>query len=209
MMMNMPSTEHAVQLAKEHPNLGVGVHLVLTSKKPLRNDVSSLVNENGEFKNKKQIFEYIDIDRKHIEAEWEAQIEKFLSYGLQPTHFDSHHFVHSHPNISPVIFQLAEKYNVPVRNNFGIEKPPHIITTELFISKFFGDNVELDTILEIEKYKDNTVELMCHPGYVDHELLMNSTYHLKRTNELEILTSTTIKNWIKRNNIRLINYRDI
>ena len=34
-LTNMPGFNHAIQLAKENPNLGIGIHLTLTCGKPL------------------------------------------------------------------------------------------------------------------------------------------------------------------------------
>lgn len=49
LMANMPGATHAAALAKDKPNLGVGVHLVLTIGKPLTEDVPSLIDKNGHF----------------------------------------------------------------------------------------------------------------------------------------------------------------
>src|ERR1700732_1931642 len=67
MMMNMPGTGHAIELAKEYPSLQVGIHLVLTCGKPLLQDVHSLVDENGHFKKLKQIREKNDIVLDELE----------------------------------------------------------------------------------------------------------------------------------------------
>ncbi len=95
-MMNMPGTEHAVHLAKEYKTLGVGVHLVLTAGEPLLKNVPSLVGADGLF-HKQGVVREGNIDPEEVEREWTAQIEKFLSYGLIPTHLDSHHHVHGLP----------------------------------------------------------------------------------------------------------------
>ena len=44
LLTNTSSFDHAIQLAKDHPNLGVGIHLNITSLQPLRKDVPSLVD---------------------------------------------------------------------------------------------------------------------------------------------------------------------
>lgn len=48
-MVNMGGFEHAVQLARETPTLGVGIHLVLTCGAPVSHDVPSLTDEHGRF----------------------------------------------------------------------------------------------------------------------------------------------------------------
>lgn len=49
-MAGMPGFDHAVQLAKENPKLGIGVHLTLTCGYPLLKDYQTIVDENGKFK---------------------------------------------------------------------------------------------------------------------------------------------------------------
>ena len=48
-MMNMPYTDMAISLAKQHPQLGLGIHLVLTLGKPLTSNCKSFIDENGNF----------------------------------------------------------------------------------------------------------------------------------------------------------------
>lgn len=55
------------------------------------------------------------VNPEEVEREWTAQIEKFLSYGLKPTHLDSHHHVHGLPILHDVLERLAATYNVPIR----------------------------------------------------------------------------------------------
>lgn len=126
MMMNMPGTEHAVRLAKEYNLLGVGVHLVLTAGEPLLGDVPSLVGSDGSF-HKQSVVREGNINPEEVEREWTAQIEKFLSYGLTPTHLDSHHHVHGLPILHDVLERLAAKYNVPIRRCGKIERCIHFL----------------------------------------------------------------------------------
>ena len=48
-MAGMPGFDHAVELAKENKELGVGVHLTLTSYKPVLDSHKTIVNEHGYF----------------------------------------------------------------------------------------------------------------------------------------------------------------
>ena len=50
---------------------------------------------------------------------------------------------------------------------------------------------------------------MCHPAYLDNRILNVSSYAIPRMTELETLTSKELKDYINKNNIELINYRDI
>ena len=48
LMVNMPGTEEAVDLAERHPGLGVGLHFNLTEGRPLT-DALSLVDSDGAY----------------------------------------------------------------------------------------------------------------------------------------------------------------
>ncbi|HWO78225.1 MAG TPA: chitin disaccharide deacetylase [Bacillus sp. (in: firmicutes)] len=211
MMCNSPYMEHAVELAKQNPGLGVGVHLVLTSRTPLCDDVPSLLDENGKFYHQSQIFEHAK--EEDIEREWTAQIERFLASGLNPTHLDSHHNVHSHPIAFPVAIKLASKYGLPIRNalndNFDYGS---VRTTDIMLRKFYGDHVTYETLEEQLKRvaaKPQTAEINCHPGYIDEELRSQSSYVDKRTVEYTLLTSERIKNFAKELNIEFTTYAAI
>ncbi|MDM5190791.1 chitin disaccharide deacetylase [Bacillus sp. DX4.1] len=191
MMMNMPGTEHAARLAKEYTTLGVGVHLVLTAGKPLLTDVPSLVKEDGLFHKQATVWEG-DINPEDVEREWTAQIEKFLSYGLTPTHLDSHHHVHSLPILHDVLERLAEKYNVPIRR---CEQERAVRPfSDVFYSDFYSDGVQEDYFMRLkERVLDGkTVEIMVHPAYIDPELVKHSSYVMDRVKELRILTESSL-----------------
>lgn len=195
MLVNTPGVEHAALLAKQYPTLGVGVHLNLTFGKPVSENVSSLVNDTGQFSFKNNT----DVSLEEVEREWEAQIEKFLSLGLKPTHFDSHHHVHRRPFLAPVVKSLAEKYKLPVRNVFVTNEEQIPLLTEIFIDKFYGRNLSADVfkMLPEKVPAHSTVEMMCHPAYIDTFLKSNSSYCEERLTELDILTSVALPEGIK------------
>jgi chitin disaccharide deacetylase len=192
MMMNMPGINHAVELAKEHPTLKLGIHLVLTCGKPLRSDVPTLIDEQGNFKKMKDLNKNLSL--MELEREWTTQIDRFLNFGLTATHFDSHHHVHSIPEFLPVIQSLSKKYNLPVRriSNQPIEGVPSF--TDCFFHDFYGEGATQDYFIELsQRDVDNqTVEVMCHPGYLDFEVLNCSSYAADRVKETRILTSVTL-----------------
>lgn len=201
MMMNMPGVNHAVELAKEHPSLKLGIHLVLTCGKPLMSDVPSLVDEQGKFKRIKDTLKDHNLSLIELEREWTAQIDRFLDCGLTATHFDSHHHVHSIPEFLPVIQRLSKKYNLPVRRIAEHHVEGVTSFTDRFFHDFYGEGVTDDYFYEISKrdVDNQTIEVMCHPGYLDYDVLSGSSYAADRVKETSILTSVTLPN-----NIRLL-----
>lgn len=212
-MANMPGFDEAVSLAKENPKLGIGVHLTLTCGSPVRDDVNSLTTNNS-FHNLKFYENDFTIDDDELYLEWKSQIDKVFDAGIKPTHLDSHHHINSISKISDVFIKLAKEYQLPVRNNFNL--PNGIKSTKYFFTTFdsFGFNKEIWKHMDINNLVNavinfETVEVMCHPAYVDAFLLENSTFNVKRTVALKELTDPKYKSIFLENNIELTNYNDI
>ena len=190
MMMNTGATEHAAETAKENPGLGVGVHLVLTFGKPLLNTHKTIVDESGNFR-KLSIYENgnFEIDLEEVYKEWRAQIEKFLSYGLVPTHLDSHHHINSFGKLYEVYLRLAEEYSLPVRNNFPDLKNinSRVKTTDFFHLEYKEALENLESTAKIFEIYDS-VEVMTHPSYLDKFIMENSSFNMPRLEETAFLT---------------------
>ncbi|MFP5113302.1 chitin disaccharide deacetylase [Bacillaceae bacterium C204] len=193
MMMTMAGTEHAILLAKRYPKLRVGIHLVLTCGKPLVDHVPSLVDNNGHFKSL-STFDPKVISLEELEREWTAQIERFINAGLTPTHLDSHHHVHTLTELNPVVKNLSIKFRLPVRKN-GFKSIDGVKSfSDVSLFDFYGEGVKPDYFTKLnERFKAGmTVEVMCHPAYLDNNLLHGSSYTYQRLTELEILTSVNL-----------------
>jgi predicted glycoside hydrolase/deacetylase ChbG (UPF0249 family) len=126
-MMNIPTTAADVALAlAETPQLGLGVHLVLTMGRPIvtREAGSSITDENGNFFKYTPFIEHVSqMDMDEVKAEWQAQIEAFIkAAGRKPTHIDSHH--HSSyfaPQLFRSMLELAQEYDCAIRFPFTID----------------------------------------------------------------------------------------
>ena len=61
LMTNMPGFEHAVELAKENPGFGVGIHMVLTAQGPVLDTHKIIADpETGMFRKQKEYKEEIN-----------------------------------------------------------------------------------------------------------------------------------------------------
>lgn len=237
MMVNFPTADAAAAMALTAPRLGVGIHLNATGGPPVLRpeEVPSLLGPSGRFRRDYYALRYrIDVDE--LRREWRAQIEKFLSFGLKPTHLDSHHHVHHLPPFLTVAVELAKEYGIPnirlvhqhdLRGGFSINP------TELLYRRY-ARRAELalataglktpDRVLGcataagepaltvdrlvtwLHNLSDGTSELMCHPGYVDEELRYRSSLLDHRVRELEVLIDPAARAAIKDSGIELINY---
>lgn len=208
MMANMPGFEHALELQQQHPNLGIGVHLTLTTGTPVLHHLKTIIDTEGNFRNQAYYKGSFIIDQTEVYDEWKAQIEKILAAGVQPTHLDTHHHANLFGNFNDIYFKLADEYNLPVRNNFNNQDSTRR-TTDGFV-------YTMETALQSEGSLNqlfathNSVEIMCHPAFLDKFLLASSSYTYPRTEELDLLTRPSIKELISQQDIiELATYRSI
>lgn len=214
MMANMPGFDEGVKLAKENPDLGIGVHLALTCGSSLRSDVPSLIENNGKFHSLSFYEKDFEIDPTELYKEWKEQIEKIMNSGIEPTHIDSHHHVNAIEPMREVFIRLANEYQLPVRNNFTV--PEDIKTTQRFNTTFdlismvkeLWKPMELRNIIQECKMFE-TVEAMCHPGYVDNVLLDNSSLRDSRAMTVAELQRSDYAETLEKNGIQLGTYADL
>jgi chitin disaccharide deacetylase len=212
MMVNMPGAAHAAALALAHPGLGVGIHLVLDCGYPVHSNVSSLVDGTGRFYKMEEMLE--KADPHDIEKELNAQIEKFFSFGLTPTHLDGHHHVHGQVKIYPFVEKLANAFKLPIRKvsaDTNHSSNQLLQTIQTFLYEFYGNTLTPTSLIDLVKKSTSyeTAEIMCHPAYVDEEVLTGSSYNVQRARELSILTNPEVKQMIEENHIELVTYKDV
>lgn len=201
---------HAAELYRKH-RIDVGVHLVLTMGRPVLTDVRSLVNENGNFYSLNDIGAHIDgMDRTELKAEFMAQIDKIRSAGIEVTHLDSHHHVHMLSGVSEVYLEIAREQGLPVRafkdRQAGAADGHY---PERIITDFYGNGVSEASLLGLlNTLTGESAEIMCHPAYVDQELMEMTRYNTARELELKLLTEAKIKAEVNRLGINLIGYRE-
>lgn len=225
-MMNIPAVEPALAELLEHtPELGVGVHLNLTAGKPLlpAHSVSSLVRDDGWFLKQGELKERLDsINLEQVAAEWKAQVALFQkSTGHLPDHLDSHH--HSSyftPGLFTEMVNLAQELGCPIRfpgdvveSSAYIEilAASQVLHPDLFIDSFYDSpdaSAGLEAAFEMVSSHSEvrTAEMMCHPGYVDEDLLEISSYTTQREAELRALSSEGAKRMVNERGIELIHF---
>ncbi len=139
-MMNFPGVmDDLARALQETPDLGLGVHLVLTAGRPLlpADQLPTLTAPNGAFlKLDKLIAGLNDVNPAAAKAEWRAQIEKFVRVtGRKPTHLDSHHHAaYFTAGLFRAMLELAQEYDCAVRQASASGKgtdmaglPPEVI----------------------------------------------------------------------------------
>jgi hopanoid biosynthesis associated protein HpnK len=118
LLANGSAFASGVEVARQTPGLGVGVHLNLSDGAPVAAPelVTSLVNNAGEFEGGPENLLLRIASRglalHEVEQEWEAQIEKVRDAGIHPTHVDGHKHVHMLPGLFEIALRLAKRYAI-------------------------------------------------------------------------------------------------
>lgn len=199
-LVGSPYINHAANLAKEYPNLGIGIHLSIDFCKCF-SKLDSILEEDG---NLKRVDENTLISVEDVLAEWELQIEEFQKiFGYFPTHFDSHHHAHLLQNeCNQAIKVLKEKYNIPVRG----------LDDAYLIDDFYDTNVSIENLIEyVNKCKDVDYkyrEIMIHNSFCDLDLIEATSYNTKRMDEHRIITSSEFKQFLSSEGIKICSYKD-
>ncbi|HKW89055.1 MAG TPA: ChbG/HpnK family deacetylase [Candidatus Acidoferrales bacterium] len=117
-MANGAAFEDAIERAKANALLGVGCHLVLVGGKAVagKQQIASLVDADGNLPPTLGALiaklTYGSVKSDEIVCELRAQVEKVMSFGIQPTHFDSHKHTHSHPRVMEAVMKVAEEFKI-------------------------------------------------------------------------------------------------
>src|SRR6266542_3837691 len=95
LMVDQPATNAAVALARQHPDLSLGLHVNLDRVG------AGLIGQ-----------EYLDVVGREIER----QVNVFTTLtGTLPTHIDSHHHAHRQLNVARLFLTLSQRYRIPLR----------------------------------------------------------------------------------------------
>jgi chitin disaccharide deacetylase len=119
LMVSGGASEEAVELARAHPTLSVGLHLVLVSGRavlpPTR--IPHLVDGRGDFRGgpwrtgvRAALLPAAGAETRQ---EVRAQLERFAETGLPLTHVDGHHHMHLHPVVLDTLAALAREFEIP------------------------------------------------------------------------------------------------
>jgi len=217
-MAGKPGFDHAVTLARIAPGLKIGVHLTLTSGKSVGGAYDTLTDGSGNFirppeEVARRAREGL-LDLGEVETEFEAQIQKCLAAGLKPDHFDGHHHVQNLPGIVDVYLKFARKYGVKVRlYDHSLLRGEYacVGAAGLFSDGFYDETATAAALKEILSAAAgaDSLEVMCHPGYVDWALYTGSVYNINRTRELQILTSDEMRSFVADSGFELCSFSDL
>ena len=108
----------AMEVRRNHPELGIGIHLNLSDGAPVAdaNGVRGLLNTAGQLEGgPESLLLRIaagKLSLEEVEREWDAQIKKIKASGITPTHLDGHKHVHMLPGLFELALRLARRHGI-------------------------------------------------------------------------------------------------
>ena len=231
LMANGPAFEHAVEIARQHPNLGVGCHLTLVQGESIASPGTRLPASIA-----KLLVNPPSGDE--VLREFRAQVEFLLEHGIRPTHLDTHQHVHLLPPVLDVVATLADRFRIPwirkpfdspfglapvLRTGLSIAIRPWRIPFEERLRQarcrtadYFAGFVATGTMdarwlaALLAGLPSGIGELMCHPGICGPELRRASTkLKQSREREMNVLCSAEVRRVVASCGIELLSYRDL
>jgi len=114
-LSNTSGLERALAALEEVLGPRIGVHLNLTSGRPLDQSVKSLAGAEGDFLPKAAAWSRAlrqGYDLNEIKHEWRCQIEAFCRTGRAPDHLDGNNHLHIFPGCARICAELAVHFNI-------------------------------------------------------------------------------------------------
>src|SRR5262249_41238292 len=157
------------------------------------------------------------------EAEWRAQISKFVAISSHaPDHLDSHHHVaYFAPELFDVMLKLAQEYGCAIPLPIGgtaadvlgglpENQSRHMLAAfpallrhyqprhpDRFVVSFYDKTVtEANFYAILASLSDGVTEIMCHPAYPDSDLYEVSVYTHMREVEFGLLTQPSLLKYL-------------
>ena len=188
LMVNRRAASEAAAYGREHPGLGVGLHVDLDRR---------LVGERL----------WVRV-RRLVAREVASQIERFRALlGREPTHVDSHHHRHRDPKLREIFESAARELDVPLR---------HLDPRIHFCGEFYGhdgqgrpDHASITPgalVALLETLPEGIVEVGCHPGYTDG---LRDWYREERVQEVASLCDPEVRAAVARLGITLASFGDV
>ncbi|MGN1343226.1 MAG: ChbG/HpnK family deacetylase [Traorella sp.] len=233
MFTNMEIAPWAAEFIKQRPNFCFGIDFNLVSGPCCSNpqDIPSLVDENGYFiRSSKRIHDprFSDVSGREelfpyeqVYREIRAQYNRFIELtGRKPLYLNPHSITCE--TIIKAIHTLSEEENVPFSMDYmnryfsTFMLPSDKQENDASTSKKFDAEAQLKKD-PLNKFLNNQDEILKHdvvlsfnhPGYVDADLFKMTSLSIERCKDLEFVTSPLMLEFVKKNKVELIDYRDI
>lgn len=225
MTNNFDYAKRAVAEVKKYPHVSLGQDLNLVSGICASNpkDIPSLVDDRGVFisSTKRKQKNLYQLPYQEVAHEMRMQIERFIELTKKKPSYIAGHSLAT-PEVLKAMEDLCKEYGIlydcfnqqdlPTGNRWYYKNQvvdPNDKKPLFTLEDQANTDVEkhiLDGELNLDMKKQEYALLATHCGYCDGELLKMSTFSVIRGKEVEALCSAKVKQWIKDNEIELINF---
>jgi hopanoid biosynthesis associated protein HpnK len=119
LMVGAQHTGPAIEFARAHPALGIGIHLCLVEVRPVSalDAIAALTDSTGALpRSPFELVRKLSGNTRAVaaaEIELRTQVEKFMATGLRPTHLDTHQHTHLNSKVLEIVIRLAREYRIP------------------------------------------------------------------------------------------------
>jgi len=236
-MVSCPWFYEIAEFAVKNPNFDHGIHLTLTCEwnsykfGPVlsRKEVPSLVDHQGYFfKSRQEVLN--KAKPEEIRKELCAQIDRAYSFGLQPSHLDSHMYtLGASSEFLNLYREIGNLYQLPVMLNSKL-------ITEVSSSKTIEPPLENEVMIDhlylgnftdfengtLSAYYANTLKelqpginmILIHTAYDDHEMRAITRNHPNfgaawRQIDLDFFTSDQCEDLLKEQKVQMISWTEI
>jgi predicted glycoside hydrolase/deacetylase ChbG (UPF0249 family) len=184
-MVTGRAAAEAVELARDHPDLALGLHWDVWGEDERDFDLR---------------------DHAAVRDEFRRQLERFHDMlGRPPTHLDSHR--HAHREIRKLFQELVEPLGVPLRDDGRVRYVGGFYAQwEWKVTNLEYVSVEFLQKMLRQEVGAGWTELSCHPGYVSADY--SAVYLSEREAELRTLTDPRIRATVDELGLRLASYVD-
>lgn len=201
--------EAAARLAKENPELGLGVHLALDGPLNIGTRYKTLTNpETGRFFDDRTVLKKIktgSLNLRELITEYSLQIERIQNAGLRVFHFDHHHHFHLFFPVLKAVVTVAKKYRIPfIRpqrilypQNRNVLKSMYREAHHFYLKKTYHTIDGYSTVLGCPEPETKILQLMriLSSGNREIELVVHAT---EEDDEFRFLTSETCKSLVRK-----------
>jgi predicted glycoside hydrolase/deacetylase ChbG (UPF0249 family) len=195
-MVRWPAAAAAARYAREHPQLGLGLHL----------DLGEWALRDGDWE---ALYEVVDGGNAgQVRSEVARQLDRFRDLvGRDPDHLDSHQHVHRSEPAASALAEAADALGVPLR---------HATPGVRYCGDFYGqtaDGAPLAGVISLGHLAailaglpPGVTELACHPG-LDPGLA--SMYSREREEEVRVLCDPRVLDALEAEGIALWSFADL
>jgi predicted glycoside hydrolase/deacetylase ChbG (UPF0249 family) len=181
------ASAEAAAMARDHPELAVGLHWDVWGEDKREFDVD---------------------DHPAVRDEFHRQVDAFQQLlGRLPTHVDSHRHAHLRKRLFPVFQELVAPLGVPLRGDGRVRfEGGFYAQWEWMVTDLEHVSVAFLLGMLRERVGFGWTEVSCHPGYVSDDY--RAVYLSEREAELATLTDPRVREELDRLGIRLRSYLD-